>query len=128
MSDDFLNVVRSSKYSLEAFLFVQRGLDFTVRRTHGPRKAKDESASYHVSGQELCCGLRDYAIKQYGLLARPVLKHFHINSCRDFGEIVFALVEAGIMHKTDQDSIHDFNGVYDFADAFSPELQLSENT
>ncbi len=125
MSEDLLQVVKATKYPLEAFLFVQRGLDFTVRRIHGERKKDKDSATYHVSGQDLCYGLRDYAIKQYGLLARPVLKHWEVHGCEDFGQIVYALVEAGIMHKTDEDSIHDFKGVYDFADAFAPQLQLS---
>lgn len=125
---ELLDVVGATKYPLEAFLFVQKGLEYTVRRVHGRRKkGKEEPPAQHVTGQELCHGLRDYAIQQYGLLARPVLKHWRIHCCEDFGRIVFALVESEIMHKTDSDTIEDFAGVYDFAEAFSPQLQLSEN-
>ena len=127
MGKDLLDVVRSTKYPLEAFLFIQKGLDFTVNRVHGRRKRASEMASCHVTGQDLCMGLRDYAIKQYGLMARSVLRHWSIHSCEDFGRIVFALVEAGIMHKTDEDSIEDFCDIYDFNEAFSSDLQLSEN-
>lgn len=127
MSKDLIEIVNSTKYPLDAFLFVQRGLDFTVRRIHGREETKSKAASRHVTGQELCHGLRDYALQQYGLLARAVLKHWHINHCDDFGRIVFALVDSGIMHKTQDDSVDDFTGVFDFAEAFTPDLQLSEN-
>ena len=51
---------------------------------------------------------------------------YHLFLCEDFGHIVFAMVEAGMMFKTEEDSIKDFQGVYDFSDAFSPRLQLDE--
>ena len=38
------------------------------------------------------------------------------------------LVDAGLMQKTDEDTIEDFIDVYDFSEAFAPELVLSENT
>jgi len=130
MAHDLMAVVRSSKYPLDAFLFVQRGLDFTVKRLHGEEeKAVDDESgdrpSRHVTGRDLCHGLRDFAIQQYGLLARTVLKRWHIHTCEDFGRIVFAMVDAGLMNKTDEDSISDFIGVFDFATAFTDRLELS---
>jgi uncharacterized repeat protein (TIGR04138 family) len=79
-----------------------------------------------VSGQQLCLGLRDFAVEQYGLLARAVLRSWGVTRCDDFGRIVFAMVEAGLMQKTQDDDLTDFEGVYDFAEAFAPKLQLSE--
>ena len=114
---------------MAAFLFVQRGLDYTVRRLHGDPPEGEEPAareSRHITGQDLCYGLRDFAIEQYGLLSRTVLSRWRIEQCEDFGRIVFAMVDAGLMHKTDQDSIEDFVEVYDFADAFSPALSLRD--
>lgn len=138
MSSELMQVVRSTRYPLDAFLFVQRGLDFTVRRRHGeldPLEDEDEReqeledfpASRHVSGQELCRGLRDFAIHEYGLMARMVLGRWQITNCQDFGEIVFAMVEGGLMHKTDDDTIRDFQNVFDFSTAFAPGLMLSES-
>ena len=126
---DLQAVVQRSRYPLDAFLFVQRGLDFTVRQTHGePGEEQDHACeSRHVSGAQLCMGLRDFARREYGLLARTVLRRWHINASEDFGRIVFAMVDAGLMHKTDEDTLEDFVDVFDFADAFSPELTLSEN-
>ncbi|MEX0778075.1 MAG: Minf_1886 family protein [Phycisphaeraceae bacterium] len=129
MLKDLTEVARQTKYPIDAFLFVQRGLDFTVRQIHGEaptdRQETAETTSRHVSGQALCTGLRDFAIQQYGLLARSVLRHWRINTTEDFGRIVFAMVEAGLMHKTADDTVRDFLDVYDFSDTFGPSLQLS---
>ena len=137
-SKDLMTVVKQSAYPLEAFLFVQRGLDFTVRSIHGEMEDGEEAEvevavemgdpsthSRHVSGRQLCHGLRDFAISEYGLLARTMLRRWKVRSCEDFGQIVFAMVEGGLMHKTDEDSIDDFRGVFDFASAFEPSLSLS---
>jgi len=69
-----------------------------------------------VSGQQLCLGLRDFAIKQYGLLAKTLLSRWNIKSTEDFGHIVYAMVDAGLMRKNDDDSLDDFRGVFDFDD------------
>lgn len=127
MAINLLTVLGSTKYPIEAFLFVQRGLDFTVRRIHHTDKTADDSPKCHVTGQQLCLGIRDYAIRQYGLMAQVVLRRWQINQCEDFGHIVFALVDAGLMHKTEDDSIDDFIGVFDFEESFSPQLQIREN-
>ncbi len=127
MTRKLLQAVSASKYPLDAFLFVQRGLDHTVCRIHGQPDKNQEGMSRHVTGKQLCCGLKDYAIQQYGLMAKPVLQHWQIHSCEDFGHIVFAMVRVGLMHKTQEDSIEDFSGVFDFDEAFTPSLQLSEN-
>ncbi|MEM1356461.1 MAG: Minf_1886 family protein [Planctomycetota bacterium] len=128
-------VASKTRYPIDAFLFVQRGLDFTVRRLHGEMDPLEEDldefpddyeSSRHVNGQDLCRGLRDFAIKEYGMLARTVLRRWNITACRDFGEIVFAMVDGGLMRKTDNDSIRDFHGVFEFSTAFAPELMLSE--
>lgn len=103
-------------YPPEAFEFVQRGLSHTVRKVHG--SVEDPDASRHVSGQQLCEGLREYALAQWGLLARTVLWRWGISSTLDFGRIVFALIEVGQMQRTPDDTIEDFRNVYEFRTAF----------
>ena len=76
----------------------------------------------HITGQEFCDGIRRYAIDQYGPLARTVLEYWGIHETLDFGKIVFALVDIGLMRKTEEDSLDDFKGVYDFKTAFSTKL------
>jgi uncharacterized repeat protein (TIGR04138 family) len=72
----------------------------------------------HITGQQLCLGLRDYALLQYGRLARTVLSSWGVRRTEDFGRIVFAMVEAGWMRKQDDDTIEDFENVFDFDEAF----------
>jgi uncharacterized repeat protein (TIGR04138 family) len=118
-------IANTTKYPVDAFRFVQQALDFTVRRIHGNESSSDESR--HVTGRDLCKGIRDYALQQYGLLALTVLSRWHIHSCEDFGHIVFAMVDAQMMRKTEEDSIRDFIDVYDFQQAFSPPLELTNS-
>jgi uncharacterized repeat protein (TIGR04138 family) len=102
-------------YAQEAFQFVRDGLAQTVNAIHGDEKC----AERHVCGQELCVGLKDYAIDRYGMLARTVLSRWGINRTDDFGRIVFAMIEAGLMRKSEEDSFEDFCEVFDFEEAFN---------
>jgi uncharacterized repeat protein (TIGR04138 family) len=103
-------------YPAEAYEFIQRGLSFTVQKFHGTMV--DPDASRHVSGRQLCEGLREFALTQWGLLARTVLRRWGIQTTLDFGRMVFALIEAGQMQRTDNDTLEDFRNVYDFKSAF----------
>ena len=111
-------IAEQGLYPREAFDFVRRGLSFTVDRVHAAQT--DPEASRHVSGQQLCHGLREFALARWGLMARAVLRHWNLLSTEDFGKIVFTLIENGEMSKTDADTIKDFQHVYDFATAFGP--------
>lgn len=111
---------KAGPYPVEAYQFIREGLAHTAKTVHGD-KADDAEVpenSRHINGQQLCLGLRDYAIKRYGLLARTVLTKWHIEGTDDFGKIVYALVDAKEMHKSEGDSIEDFVNVYDFDEAF----------
>ena len=109
-------------YPPEAYDFVQQGLSYTVQEIHG-RGVKPRS-SRHVTGQQLCEGIRIYALNQYGMLAGTVLRHWNITATLDFGRIVFALVEVGQMQKQDADTLEDFRDVYDFRKAFEGEYRI----
>ena len=111
-------------YPLSAFLFVQEGLRHTCDRLYRIDDLPTEDESRHVSGQELCLGLRDYAIEQFGFLARTVLANWNITRTEDFGNIVFAMVEAGLLRKTEQDRYEDCQAVYDFAEVFDEAAEL----
>jgi uncharacterized repeat protein (TIGR04138 family) len=51
-------------------------------------------------------------------MARSVLEYWGISSTRDLGEIVFALVELGVLVKQEDDTIDSFDGVFDFEEVF----------
>ena len=100
---------KDARYKPDAYEFIMQALIFTQK------KLKKQG---HLSGQELAQGARDLALQQYGPMAKAVLGHWGIKSTEDLGEIVFNMVENGLLGKTDEDSREDFKGVYDFQDAF----------
>ena len=85
----------------------------------------DDNEPHHISGEQLCQGIRELAIRRWGLMARSVLNHWNIKATRDFGEIVFLLVENNWMQKEPDDTISDFDDVYDFAEK-CPEKYLKD--
>lgn len=121
VGDEFLPefdaMQRSAPFPAQAYQFVREGLAHTVKTIYGDGST-EEDESRHVTGQQLCLGLRDYAIKQYGLLAKTVLNTWGLHETGDFGRIVFSMIEAGLMRKTDEDTPEDFEGVFDFDEAF----------
>ncbi len=112
---------KAGPFPPKAYEFVRQGLAFTASAVHGERPTVEEGdeQSRHVSGQQLCLGLKDFAIRQFGLLAKPVLHSWHIRSTGDFGRIVFAMIEAEMMRKTDEDTPEDFEHVFDFEEVFA---------
>ena len=102
-------VLEDNRYSVDAYHFVREGLDFTVKSLRSPR---------HVNGGELLNGIREYALEEYGPMAKRVLAEWGITCCADIGCIVFNLVNVGLLGKTEDDSLEDFKKGYDFNDAF----------
>lgn len=125
--DPLLNPIleRDPRYDRAAYHFVCEALD----HTHGLR-GSTPGRKTHVTAQELLEGIRQYALQQFGPLARTVLEEWGVRSCPDFGEIVFNLIEHEIFSKTDTDSRADFRDGFDFDDAFrrpfSPGQELSQ--
>lgn len=107
---------RDKRYKPDAYEFVLQGLNFTQKKL---------KKTAHVSGGELAGGLRDYGINQYGALAGTVLAYWGISQTRDFGNIVFNMIEKKLLSKTKEDSLLDFDAVYDFKAAFSNVLESS---
>ena len=106
---------RDGRYNKEAFFFIYRALDFTVKKIG---LSEVEREKRHVTGRDLLMGISEYAFDQFGPLTQEVLSHWRVYQTRDFGEIVFALVEGDLMGKTERDSIEDFIDVYDFGEEF----------
>lgn len=102
------------RYDEHAYLFLREALDFTIQKMAKPV----EGPARHVSGHELLEGIRVYALQEFGPMTFRVLAHWGIKRCEDFGEIVFNLVDKGILGKTERDSREDFSGAYDFTEAF----------
>jgi uncharacterized repeat protein (TIGR04138 family) len=105
---------KDSRYRRDAYLFVREALDYTQKTIGKDNRGRIR----HVTGQELLEGIRDYALNQFGPMTMMVLEEWGIHACDDFGEIVFNMVEIGILAKTDKDSRADFARGYDFHKAF----------
>lgn len=103
-------VRRNPRYAEPAYVFVLRALHRQLERFSSPR---------HVSGRELAESVRELALAQFGPLARTVLEHWGIHSTSDMGEIVFSLVDGGVLIRQETDSREDFEGLYSFDEAFA---------
>jgi len=101
--------IKNGRYEKEAFLFVLVSLEYTVAKLPSRR---------HLTGQELAKGMADFAREQYGYMAKVVLEKWGITSTMDYGEIVYLLIESGLLTRTETDRKEDFADVYDFDTEF----------
>jgi uncharacterized repeat protein (TIGR04138 family) len=106
---------RDRRYARDAYIFVSEALQYTVQKA---------GHAGHVSGRALCEGLCEYALSQFGRLARTVLKSWGIRQSEDVGEIVFNMVDSGLLRKTDEDRREDFAGAVDFRDALDRGFEM----
>jgi uncharacterized repeat protein (TIGR04138 family) len=100
---------RGDTYDERAYLFVLASIEFLQGKMPERR---------HVTGPEVTHACREFAMEQYGLMARSVLEHWGIRGTDDFGRIVYALVEVGVLVTQAGDKVEDFHGVYGFEQAF----------
>jgi uncharacterized repeat protein (TIGR04138 family) len=107
-------LARDSRYAREAYLFLREALDFTQKLIGKENKGQVR----HVTGQELLKGIRQFALQQFGPMAATVFEDWGVKNCRDFGNIVFNMVELNLLAKTETDNREDFESGYDFTEAF----------
>ena len=100
---------KDPRYKPDSYDFVLQALNSTQKKL---------SRAGHISGQELLEGLRESALKQFGPMAKTVLNYWGIHTTVDFGNIVFLMIEYKLLSRTEQDSLKDFENVYDFDSAF----------
>ncbi len=124
------------RYKYEAYVFVFEALGFAQQvlglgepaesvpfESEEPEEESDEPER-HVTGQELCEAVRQFALEQYGFMAKTVLGTWGLRTTGDIGEIVFNLIRIGKMRKTPHDHREDFEDVYDFDEAFCRGFQI----
>ena len=100
---------QDARYHERGYLFALAALEYAQGRLPARR---------HLSGAELAWACRDFALEQFGLLAPTVLGHWGITSTEDLGQIVFALIDVGLLASQPTDKPEDFEHVYDFAAEF----------
>jgi uncharacterized repeat protein (TIGR04138 family) len=120
---DFNQIAIGTTYSPQAFAFVQDGLGYTTEMFMAEEANTFAheglgELDHHVSGQQLCMGLRDFAIARFGLLAPVVLNHWGVTRTEDFGAIVYKMAELELLRTSPHDSEADFRCVFQFDEAF----------
>lgn len=119
--------VKDPRYTRDAYAFVREALDFTQQAMG--RESRAGCRIKHVTGQQLLGGIRDFALAQFGPMTMTVFEEWGIHNCRDFGEIVFNMVDNGLLAKTETDSRTDFQGGYEFDEVFrAPFLPLTKRS
>ena len=138
-------IARDSRYSIEAYVFVLESLKLARHRKLRERQKRSDRAAAsrsrkktaagqareataddpgHVTGRELCRAAGKLALRSYGMMALTVLDLWGIRSTSDIGEIVYNLIDSGVLDKTPSDKRSDFDDVFDFATALRPKSFL----
>ncbi|MGH7665617.1 MAG: Minf_1886 family protein [Gemmatimonadaceae bacterium] len=104
--------VRDRRFHESAYLFVLAALEFSQTRLTDRR---------HIAGRELAVSCRELAMERFGVMARLVLEHWGVRSTADIGDIVFTLVDLGLLISQPNDKREEFVDVYDFDQAFERE-------
>jgi uncharacterized repeat protein (TIGR04138 family) len=138
-SDSFIALLREDRrYKPEAYIFIFEALSYaqnvlgmgaekpseTSAHVHAAKES-EEVAERHVTGQELCEAIRQYALHQYGYMSKIVLNSWGLHNTGDFGEVVFNLIRIGKMKKTPSDTRVDFNDIYEFDRAFRDDFHIT---
>ena len=119
--------LQDPRYARDAYIFLREALDHTqkvvakpAREGRGSHEGKREEKPpvRHVTGGQLLEGIRVYALEQFGPMVPTVFEEWGIRTCVDFGEIVFNMVEIGLLAKTETDTREDFKIGYSFEEAF----------
>jgi uncharacterized repeat protein (TIGR04138 family) len=130
MNEQVLGMVellqKDQRFHLDAYQFVREGLAYAQRVMKMPAQttpSEEGKSDHHLTGQQLCQAIREYAIEQYGYLAKTVLNSWGIHTTGDFGEIVYNLIRIKEMRKSKSDRREDFDDQYDFDTAFAPRFE-----
>ena len=95
---------------------VHKALDNIVKARK--QNAYDEDEPPDIKGADLCRFFRDTLISRFGPCAIDVLDTWNIKQTSDFGKIIYKLISVEILGKSENDSIEDFDDVYDFTEEF----------
>lgn len=129
----FKAISKDGRYPIDAYQFVREAAafaddvaelgDYSYEHRKIDPSFLDRTDERHLTGQQLCEAIRLYAMNQFGYMARVVLKNWHIESTSAFGDIVYNMIEVGIMKKSRLDRKSHFDDVYDF-NVFDTEFEI----
>src|SRR5262245_61112667 len=115
-----------SRFAYEAYEFVCDAVTFTMDRLGRAEVDPDETdPDQHVSGAELLRGVCDMAVRDFGLMAPMVFKRWGVRTTEDIGTMVFNLIKAGRLSKSDRDAPEDFRDLFDLHQALAEGFALT---
>ncbi|MSR30504.1 MAG: hypothetical protein EXR99_03260 [Gemmataceae bacterium] len=108
-------IQRDPRFPYEAYEFLYQSLAFTQKKLGKPKPVEGATASgeHHVGGRELVEGVRGLALEEFGLMAHCVFQNWGIEKTSHLGDMVYNLVEAGLMSVQSADKQSDFENVFD---------------
>ena len=136
MSDESFSIYelveKDPRYPIEAYVFVREALAFAsdslelgscqddlhVAHLQNPQREQ------HLTGQELCEAIRQFALNQFGYMAQVVLGSWGIFDTGGFGDIVYNMIDAGLMKKSTNDRRAHFDDVFDFDEVFNDNFEI----
>jgi len=107
-------VEEDPRFAPDAYQFVREALDDGTALF----KKTAVGVGRHLSGGELLEAFRRRALSQFGPMSARVLKTWGVTRTEDVGDIVFHLVDIGVLGKTSDDRPEDFQNGYSFDEAF----------
>lgn len=127
MDPKILDVIRDDpRYPFEAYEFVCEAVTFTQERLgRVPDEDDDPDADYHVTGEELLRGACELAVEEFGMMAPVVFRQWGIRATDDVGHIVFNLIRAERLSRSDRDDPDDFHDLFDLDKALTEGFELT---
>ena len=124
MDPKILDLIREdSRYAYEAYEFVCDAVTYTQDKLG--RADDEEHDDKHVSGGELLRGACELAVREFGMMAPVVFRTWGITCTDDIGRIVFHLIEANRLSKSDRDDPDDFHDLFDLDKALTAGFELT---
>ncbi|HMO16032.1 MAG TPA: hypothetical protein PKD64_13630 [Pirellulaceae bacterium] len=128
---------KDQRYSAPAYTFVRDSLRYAtdmlaIESDALSSVSLDDDADAtrvidrHVTGQQLCEAIRQHALRQFGFMARVVMNQWGIYNTTDFGNIVYNMIDAGLMSCSEHDRQSDFDNVFDFENEFDRDFVISD--
>ena len=125
-------IENDSRYPMDAYQFVREALAYAsdnmeLQLQEFERFSDGDGpvVERHFTGQQLCEAIRQYAVNQFGYLAKVVLRNWNIDSTSCFGDLVYNMIDAEMMKKSEKDRREHFDDVYDFDGVFETDLEIN---
>ena len=126
MDGKIWDVVRGDpRYAYEAYEFLCDAVQYTQDSLgRCPHEGGDPDADHHVGGHDLARGAANLAVREFGMMATVVFRHWGIRTTNDIGEIVFNLIKAERLSQSDRDEREDFADLFDIPEALTRGFEI----